>query len=95
VSAHNAPDGLAEVMGLLGAADDPALVGADLADARNLAAVAAVNYLRKHGEAIQRLVEAVIDERASRRMGGYEHSDATARVSASLAQLSDTGRKPE
>ena len=55
--------------------------------------VVAVNYLRSHGEAIRELVEAVIAERATRRMGGHEHADATARVTASLAKFTPEGKQ--
>ena len=125
VSAHNAPDGLAEVMGLLGKAsfgelrwgwrddpDAPGLIfhepgpghayavamcpryGKDRWDLDAEAIVAAVNYLRKHGEAIAELVEAakeVVEDRDEPRF----IYGAIDRLDAALAQLSDTGRKPE
>lgn len=90
--ARNALDGLAEVMGLLRRPEDKSLVGADLADARNLAAVAAVNYLRSHGEAIRELVEAdrAYDAAMAQREridGGTRFMDAKRRRSAALAKF--------
>lgn len=108
MSAHNAPDGLAEVMGLIAKADDSFL--RDRAPLLEAAGSAAVNYLRKHGEAIRELVAAVkcaVDlTPADQRAEWVCHKGLTTadkcvrcsrelRVIAALAQLSDTGRKPE
>lgn len=118
-------DGFADLVGIYGVSASPQprfCIGygrwvqfpqphwGEMQEANGRLIVAAVNYLRKHGEAIRELVAAVkcaVDLTPTEQRAewichkGITTADKCGRCSrelrviAALAQLSDTGRKPE